>query len=150
MSFDVNSFMDLTVTDANDTKRIPVPIGEYIGVTGDPEFKQWQGKADPTKVGVKLTVPIKFEDPAIQSVTGLPQNTVTLEIMLDTLPSGGLDMGKGKNIGLGKLRDALGKNDPGAPFNFRNDISGRTLRCSVVHEEFNGDMFAKIKAVAKV
>lgn len=148
MSFDVNSFLDLTVTGSNDTKRIPVPIGEYIGLTGDVEVSQWQGKEDPTKTGLKFKIAVKFDDARIQEVTGMPTNTVTYEGMLDTLPGGGLDMGKGKNVALGKIREATGKNDPSVPFSMRQ-LSGLPVRASVIHEEYKGDLYAKIKAVAK-
>lgn len=148
MSFDVNSFLDLQVTGSNDTKLVPVPVGEYLGLTGEVEVKSWQGKDDPTKTGLKLLVPIKIDDPAVKEATGRDTSTVVFEAMLDILPGGGLDMGKGKNVQLGRIREATGLNDPSAPFSFRM-LAGRPIKASVIHEEWKGDLYAKIKAVAK-
>jgi hypothetical protein len=57
-------------------------------------------------------------------------------------------MGKGKNVGLGKLREALGLNTPGEPFSF-SMITGRLAKGFVQHEVKREEIFVKIKKVLK-
>lgn len=149
--FDPASFIDATVTEANSTVSTPVPSGEHVGVAGEVKLEPWVGKTDPTKSGLRLEIPWTFEDnPAITQVTGRPKNVVRQSIMLDMQPDGkGLDMGKGMNVQLGKVREALGLNTPGSPFSFRM-IQGRSAKCKVEHEPYNGAIYAKVTAVAKV
>ena len=69
--------------------------------------------------------------------------------MLDTNPQGGLDMSAGKNVGLGRLREAVGKNDPDVAFSF-HQLPGAAGKVSVTHRLVGEDTFAEIKAVTKL
>ena len=154
-SFDPSTFLDVQVTGANDTKIIPIPVGEYLAVTSDVEIKTWQSQDDATKSGVKLVVMMEVDPEArtptgqtVKEVTGRDKNTVKTDIFLDTMPGGGLDMGKGKNVQLGRLREALGLNDPSQAFSFRQ-IPGRPIKVMLKHREYKGDMYAEVAGVAK-
>lgn len=111
-TFDPNSFMNTTVNSSNDTQYIQVPEGEFQATVDKVEAKV-VGQDNPRPV---LNVSWKTSDPQVQNVTGRAENTVRQTIWLDVTESGGLDDGKGKNVGLGKLRDALGQNTPGQPW----------------------------------
>ena len=150
MSFDPSSFLNLTVTGSNDTKLIPIPIGEYIAVTKDIDIVPWQSKEDTSKSGLKLVVTIAIDDSKVAAATGSESNTVRYDCMLDLMPGGqGLDMGKGKNVALGRLREAINLNNPNEAFSFQQ-IPGRPLKVAVTHREWKGDLFAEVKAVTKV
>lgn len=110
--FNPDTFLNSTFTDANDTQYIPVPEGEWQATVDKVEAKV-VGQENPRPV---LNVIWKVTDPAVQQVTGRAENSVRQTIWLDVTESGGLDFGKGKNVGLGKLRDALGQNTPGKPW----------------------------------
>jgi hypothetical protein len=69
--------------------------------------------------------------------------------MLDLDPNGGLDMAEGKNVGLGRLREALGLNDPTESFSF-NMLPGRMAKVRVGHREDSRDpeiKYAEVQAV---
>jgi hypothetical protein len=70
-------------------------------------------------------------------------------IMLDLNEGGQLDMGKGKNVSLGKLREAIGLNSPGQPFSF-SMIQGRMALGFVQHRVDGDQVFAEIKRVQKL
>lgn len=108
-AFNPDSFMNASVTDANDTQYVPVPEGEFQATVDKVEAKV-VGQDTPRPI---INVTWKTSDPAVQNVTGRAENSVRQTIWLDVTESGGLDFGKGKNIGLGKLREALGQNKPG-------------------------------------
>lgn len=146
MSFDPQAFLDASITEVNDTKIIPVPMGEYLGVIEKMSPRQWQSK-DGTQSGIALDLVWIVEDQDVRDFLGRDTVTVKQGIMLDMLPSGGLDMSKGKNIGLGRLREAVGMNKPGEAFSFQN-LPGQMAKITVKHRLVEEDVFAEVKAVA--
>lgn len=151
MSFDPASFIDATITGANSTVSTPVPAGEYIATAGDVEIRQWVGKKDPTKSGLVLDVPWIIEgNDVVTQATGRPKNIVRQSVMLDVTADGqGLDMGKGMNVSLGKLREAVGLNNPAAPFSFRM-VTGRQAKITVGNRPEGDKVYADVNGVAKV
>lgn len=146
-TFDPNSFLDVNLTEANSTQSEPVPVGEYMALTGDPAMRPWQSR-DGLKSGVALDVPLEIDDAGVKAKLGREKVTVTYGIMLDLNESGGIDTGKGRNVKLGRLRDALGLNEPGVPFNFRQ-ISGRPLKVSIKHRVDGDNIYTDVAGVAR-
>jgi hypothetical protein len=146
MSFDPQSFLDSSINSANDTKVIPVPAGEFTGIVDKVAARQWTSK-DGTMSGVTLDVTWLIDDEAVKQELGRPTVTCRQGIMLDMTPGGGLDMGKGKNVGLGRLREALNLNKPGQPFSF-SMLPGQAGKVTVSHRVDGEDTYAEIKKVA--
>lgn len=148
MSFDAQNFLNATFSGANDTRLTPCPAGEFL--------------AQITKIGVsqgtsargewtRLDVTVEISDPTVQQATGLPSKSVRSGVMLDVLPTGGLDMSKGRNVGLGRLREAAGLNDPSQPFSF-NQLTGRMVKVKVGHRNDPNDpsvVYDEVKAFLK-
>lgn len=147
MTFDAQSFLDAAVSGTNDTKLIPVPVGEYQAFIDKVEPRPWQSK-DGSKSGIALDVFWSIEDQDVKSFLGRDTVTVKQGIMLDLTSEGKLDMSKGKNIGLGRLREAVGKNDHNQ-FSF-SMLPGCFGKVSVSHRVNDDDVFAEIKGVAKL
>lgn len=148
MSFDAQSFLDATVSSSNSTRVIPVPLGEYMGIIDKVSPRQWQSK-DGTQSGIALDVIWLVEDAGVKQALGRDTVTVKQGVMLDLNTSGGLDLSDGKNIGLGRLREAVGKNEEGQPFAF-SMLPGLSAKISVTHRVNGEDTFAEVKAVAKL
>lgn len=152
MSFDPAQFLDMQMTESNDTVLRPVPVGEYVAVCTKVDVRPWQGKEDPTKSGMALDVLWEIDDAALQEELGR-KPTVKQGIMLDmNKTQTGFDMGKGMNVGLGRLREALGKNTPGMPFTF-SMLPGNVAKVSVTHRPDTKNpevVYAEVKAVTKV
>lgn len=123
--FNPEMFMESAIQGANDTKITPCPVGEWPAIVEDVkvqaiEVKDGENAGDVTG---KLNVFWITEDPEVVRVTGRPKVRVRQEMFLDLTEDGsGLDMGKGKNVRLGKLREAVGLNNPSVPFMFRQLI----------------------------
>lgn len=145
MSFDTESFLSASISGSNDTKVIPCPVGEYQAVIEKVDARQWQSK-DGTKTGVALDVTWLIEDQGAKAVTGREQVSVRQGIMLDTV-GGQLDMSSGKNIGLGRLREAVNLN--GDSFSFMQ-LPGQMAKVEVSHRVVGEDVFAEIKKVGKL
>lgn len=147
--FDPNQFLDQQVEGANDTRLIPVPEGEYLAIVEKVSARQWQSKQDPSKAGVTLDVVWSIEDQSVKEFLGRSKVTVNQGIMLDTTDEGKLDMGKGKNVGLGRLREAVGLNDPGRPFAF-TQFPGLSAKVLVKHRLHEDNVYAEVKGVTKI
>ena len=147
--FSPEQFLDMQVTESNDTKTIPVPVGEYTAVAEEVKCRQWQSKKDPSMSGLALDIKWSIDDAAVKELLGRDKVTVNQGIMLELTDSGGLDMGKGRNIGLGRLREALGLNAPGQPFSFMM-VSGSVAKISVSHRIDGENIYAEVKGVAKL
>ena len=147
--FSPDQFLDMPIEGSNDTKVVPVPVGEYTAVAEDVKVRQWQAKDDPSKSGLALDIVWNVDDAGLRELLGREKITCKQGIMLDLTDSGSIDMGKGRNIGLGRLREALGLNDPGQPFSFTM-IPGRLAKVSIKHRVHEEDVFAEVKGVAKL
>jgi hypothetical protein len=149
--FNPVTFLDQQVTGQNDTKLIPIPVGEFTGIAEKIEVRPWQSK-DGQKSGLSLDVTWTIDDQAVKAITQRDKNTVRQSVMLDVTESGGLDMGKGKNVGLGRLREAIGMNVAGQPFSFRM-IEGKVAKLTIGHRPSDkdpADVFADVKGIAKL
>lgn len=146
--FDMNSFMTAAYTEANSTEMVPIDEGEYRAISGELEWSEVTSSKDPSKKWPKLRVPWTIESPEQSAKTGRAAIRINQDILLDRTPEGMLDMGEGKNIALGRLRNALGLNQKGVPFRF-DQIPGRQALVKVKHRSYEGRIFEEIKDVAK-
>lgn len=153
-SFDPATFLQQTYTEANDTERFLVPAGEYLAVIGSGEkdvvCRPWQKKDDPSVAGMGLDVLWEIQDDSVKQLAGRDTVKVKQGLMLDTNDTG-LDFGKGKNVDLGLLRQAVDMNRPGQAFSFEG-LKGRMAKVVVAHRADKNDsekVYAEVKRVAK-
>jgi hypothetical protein len=139
----------MTIEGSNDTVIVPVPVGEFNAVVEKVDVRQWVSKADPTKSGLTLEVLWSIDDAEVKALLGRDKVTCKQGVMLDITEAGGLDMGKGRNVGLGKLRQALGLNEPGQVFSF-NQIVGQFAKVGVQHRIDGENVYAEVKTVIKM
>lgn len=147
--FSVENFLDQQFDQANDTVSQPVPAGEFPAIIDKVECKQWASKADPSKAGLKLAITWLIDDGSVKELLGRDKVTVRQDIMLDMTDAGGLDMGKGRNISLGRLREATGLNTQGQPFSFAM-LTGRCAKVKVDHRIADDKIYAEVKGVARM
>lgn len=136
------------ISEANSTASIPIPVGEYPAGIQEVKIATW-AKKDGSASGLKLQVFWGIEDDAVKSFLGRDKVVVRQDIMLDLTEAGGIDTGKGKNIGLGRLREAVDLNVPGQPFSFPM-LPGRMAKVAIVHEPYQDTLLAQVKGVAKL
>lgn len=146
MSFDPNTFLNMTVEETNDTKSIPCPAGEYLAIAEKIDIKTWSAR-DGSSSGLKVDILWDIQDDNVKALLGRDSVKVGQQQMLDLTDTGQLDMGKGKNIGLGRIREALNLNVAGQPFSF-GMIQGRMAKVLVSHRAVGEDVYAEIKKIA--
>lgn len=148
MSFDPNTFLAATFTETNDTTVQPVPAGEYQALAEKVDIKPWASK-DGSSSGLKLEILWNILDDNVKALLGRDTVKCSQQQMLDITEAGALDFSKGKNVGLGRIREALDLNKPGEPFAFPM-IQGRMAKVIVSHRISGEDVYAEIKKVGKI
>ena len=146
-TFNPEEFMNSTVEDAMSTKIIPCPAGEWLGLIAD-EVKIKEVTSNKTGESYPvLSIIFSIDDPKVTSITERQPTKVRYECFLDIGENGKLDIKPGKNVSLGRLREAVGLNQPGQPFSFRM-LQGKTARVSVKHRTDGDAIYDEVKGVA--
>lgn len=149
--FDPKTLLDATTTEANSTVRVPVDAGEHVAVIGEVAIRS--GNKD-GRDWAFLDVTYEIDSPELKAKLGRDKISLTQGVGLDFTPTGGLDYSKGKNVMLGRLREAVGLNVPGQPFGFRM-LQGKVVKILVNHKPSTkpgaqpGDVFENVDAFAK-
>lgn len=113
--FDPATFLNTTFSDANATVLVPCPPGEYIAMIDDVKARA-PAKADGSPM---LDVYWKIDGaqyPDVKSKTGRDTIRVRQTCFLDFDDNGALSFADGKNVQLGRVRDAVGQNQKGQPW----------------------------------
>jgi len=122
--FNADTFLEQTVTGANETKYPVIPAGEYPAISKSIAAREMQNNKEPEKGPYTvLDITWAIDDAGVKEETGLDSPTCRQSVFLE-LKEGILDMSDKKNVPLGRLREALGLNDPDKPFSF-NDLVGQ-------------------------
>lgn len=149
--FDADAFLGDTSSDALDTVYVPIPAGTYVATVDDIVVRT----AD-TKRGQQVVADILWaiDNPQLAAEMGRDKLTVKQGLFLDTVVVNGatkLDFGKGKNVGLGKIRDALGQNNPGQSWNPGMLKGAGPAQIKVVQNpDKTGEVYANVKSVGKL
>jgi hypothetical protein len=147
-TFDPSTFLNAQYDEALDTKVVPCPVGEYPAIADKVDVRPWQAK-DGSSSGLKAVILWEIQDDNVKALLGRDKVIVPQEQMLDLTETGALDLGKGKNVGLGRIREALDLNTPGQPFSFAM-IQGRMAKVAVTHRPYGEDLFNEIKRITKL
>jgi hypothetical protein len=146
--FNPDQFLAASVTTAHDTKIARVPDGIYDGQVKKLEFRTLEASADNPERTI-MEVIWSVLDPKVKEITGIEEPTVRQSIWLDLGPTGALLTDKGKNVGLGKLREALGQNKQGKAWAPSHLVGGRAkISVKGVTNKKDGEIYAQVEKVA--
>lgn len=147
--FDPQAMLDATIEESMSTSVIPCPVGEYPATIKEVKLRRWTSTKDPSLAGIAADIFWSIDDQNVLQLLDRKELVVKQGLMLDTTDTGGLDCGKGKNVSLGKLREAVNLNSPGRPFSL-NQLPGRAAKVKVGHRPDNKDnsiIYAEVNAV---
>ena len=149
-AFDPELFLQTEVEEANSTEYVPFPEGEHLSSIKDVKIRMIEPK-DGGESRPVMDVVFNSQSPEVIEALENPEGgNVRMTCFLDITASGGLDMGKGKNVVLGRLREAIGQNTPGKPWNPLHMV-GSPVMINVVHTASNrgdGSVFANVSQVS--
>lgn len=147
--FDPEQFLNQKTEGALDTQLIPVPEGEWSAQIEEITPRVITDKNGEERALLNITWNVMDQEVAQQ--TSRDRNTVRQAVFLDLKDDGSLDMGKGKNVQLGQLREALGQNNPKKAWK-PADMQGQMAKVRVSHRPDQTDpniIYADVKRVAK-
>lgn len=152
MAFDVNALLAATTTNAGSTEFMTLPTDEEfvanLRIDSDPEKAFKQGVKD-GRPWLMLNVQVELSGARIaELLAGRDKRTIQWGIPIDLTPSGGLDMGKGMNVTLNKLREETGQRREGQPWGFK-DLNGQTIRVKIKHRKVDDKVFEDIGSFSK-
>lgn len=120
--FDADTFLSGTIDTALDTQVAQCPEGVFRAQIGD-KMEVRSGTSKKTgRPFHMLDINWKVLDDVVRAELDRENVYVRQTLFLDLLPNGTLDTGKGKNVDIGRLRDALGQNAAGVAWSPRNLI----------------------------
>ena len=155
MAFDLSSLVSQPVTEANATSIKPCPIGEYTARIADlrsgEKVEDWFREVN-TKRGPSLTIriPCVILDENVRKELGRENIIVNFDSWIDIGPSGSLATGEGVNVGIGRLRAAVGLNDPSVPFLFSQLPGAGPFKAKVDHRSDANDSSIKYAEIVRV
>lgn len=145
---DVKQLLSASFTEPNATKREVIPPKDYLAVIKAVDLEVFPGKKDPSKSYLKLNVQYSIDDPALRAALNRDEVVKFDNFLLDMTDSGTIDFGRGKNVRLGRLREACSQNVPGQPWGF-NMLKGQVVRIKVGQDVYNGEPVDTVEAVTK-
>jgi hypothetical protein len=136
----LQSLFETAVEGSNSTKMNLLPPGLYsaqINKIGEPQFL-----GENKNVGFRVSFNI-LNPPSDDTFA-----PVSATIFLDLTPQMQLDMSEGKNVALGRLREALDQNKPNVPWKF-SDMLGQLCKVQITHElnKKTGDLNAQVRRI---
>jgi hypothetical protein len=140
-TFNPDQFLNTQIDGENDTVYVPIPVGDYQASIS---------KIEPRLANDKPVLEVTWQttDQEAVEATGLDTPTVRQTVWLDLNESGGLDMRRGKNVQLGKLREALDQNHAGVAW-APGMLIGQSAIIKIKHNPGKepGEIFANVSAV---
>lgn len=137
-----DTFSNLVITEAMDTTAPQVPAGDR------PMYIKSQKLRQQGEYWLMDLMCVATDQESIE-VTGKDEPIVRGSVFIDFTPEGALDFGKGKNVQLGRLREAVNQNQKGKPWS-PGMLVGTSFTGNVQHRiDKNGNPQADIKGYAK-
>lgn len=151
--FNPDDFKGSTTTEQGSTSVTPCPLGEWVAKIEKVDFRQSQGKKDPSQTYTFADITYEVDNDEVRRACDRDKVTVRQSLIVDVTADGkGLDMAKGKNVGLNRVRDAVGQNQAGAPW-APSMLEGKILKVKVKHRPDENDptiLYAEVAAVGKL
>ncbi len=117
--FNADVLLNCTTEAKLATSIPPMPNGEWIFSITGVEFK------NPKPDVIIMDAAVECIDPEVCAVTGMNPTRSKISCFCDVTDTGLLDDTEGKNIQLGKLREALGQNEAGVPWSPMMVVGGQ-------------------------
>lgn len=151
--FEPSIYEEMVFEQSNETKTTPIPEGQYRGLIDKIELRQMTIKNGPNAGQTRLILGVSWEvleiDEELLAELGRDRVIVRQDIWLDIDDHGSIAFGPNRNVGLGRLREAVGLNTPGKPFTFKTlEGAGPALITIGERPVESGDVYNEVKKVS--
>lgn len=148
MSFDPEQFKHVEIEGSMDTEIIPPDEGVYTATVDNWNVTGGTSQKGNDWARLDVTWELDDADGTQQAKTGRDKITARQSIFLDLTDEGNIDTSKGRNVQLGRLREALGLNDGRFAFDMLDGQQAKVLTENV--ETTNGNTVPNVRKVANV
>lgn len=142
-AFDSDAFLSQQTTEAGSTDYTPLPDRDWPAQIAKVQYRE-------AKDSHVLDIFWEVATPEVKEITGREKVSIKQGVFLDLTPNGGLDMGKGMNVQLNRVRDVLGQNQAGQTWAPRNLVGGTAKITTSSRTGDGGRVYNDVKAVAKL
>lgn len=153
-AFDPAAYEQAVTEDSSSTTLTPIPAGEYLANIKGTKFRTiTQKKSGEESLMFDVQFAILDDTGALKERIGRDP-IVTHGYFVDTVlgPDGKaqIDFNKGKNVWLGRLREALGQNVPGMRWSFPM-LLNQVCRITVIEDpaKDSDDIYNRVKSVGR-
>ena len=137
--FDVETFVHQQTTEADATEYEPIPEDELYAATAAGIQGRTTANGKPL-----MDVSWRIDAPGVpEAHERIGRQTIWLDLTQD---GQSLDRGKGRNVQLGQLREAIGQNKPGEPWS-PSMIEGAVAKIKISNRINEGKLFIDVKQV---
>lgn len=137
--FNADILLNTAVEGANATKIPNLPEGsDYIGQVVDIAIKNGADKDGKAYTRLELQVEVTADQEPRVALMELDKKRVRVDALLDINEQGTLDMSASKNVNLGRLREAMGLNDPSRKFSI-GMFRGQMIKFDIAHNPSKDD-----------
>lgn len=148
-TFDPDLFQSMQQEAEFSTKTTPIPVADYNALLSKIGTPRQSTNQETGKVSTIWDISWKIDAP--EAGEDAHERTVRQSLFLDLDDTGKLDSGKGKNVQLGRLLEALNLN--GKPWTPQG-LVGNVARISVTQyagkDKYEGTIFNDVKAVVAI
>ena len=150
MSLNPEEFLNQASDEALDTVIPVCDEGEWSALVKKVDFREVQIKKGERagQTAYMLDIHWEIQDEGQAARLGFSPK-VRQSLWVDMTPEGGLDRGKGKNVRLGRVREALGQNVAGKPW-APSMLTGGVAVVLVEHSIEGENIYANINRVATI
>jgi hypothetical protein len=153
--FNPDTILNAQFDQATSTEFLVVPEGEYVAQTRPITAQNFRSvevkKQGSERFGQKMTfldIQWEIDDPKLKEEWGRTP-VARQSLILEFSPDGNaLEFGKGKNVSLGKLREAFGQNMTGRPWAF-SMLGGQAAKIRVKHRLDGDQIYAEVSEVSQ-
>lgn len=152
MTLNTEEFLQTTTEESLDERLEPCPPGEWLAIAGKPDVKDFTYKSGDREgeTGYRMVIRWQIQDDEAKRQVEREKLSVSQSVLLDLSDDGSaLDFGKGKNVGLGQIRAAIGQNTPGQTWSPAM-IEGSPAKVVVAAGVYNNQPTAEVKAVTSM
>lgn len=150
-NFDPNVFLNQELSGSNETKFTPIPEGDEKAWIDDLGMDSYD---DPVRGNVPIliiTYALTDDTGKLKELLQMDKPTVQDRLFLDLNPDGTIAFGPNKNVKLGRVREAVGQNDPKKKWQF-NMLRGAgpvLLKIDHTYNKQNEGPFAHVARIVK-
>lgn len=148
-AFSPDIFLQTNYQETTSTVASLLPKDTYVGIIKDLVPRQVQGTKDTTKWYLFMDFNVEIGTPAaLKEELGRDISKIRHSVGVELIEgSNAIDMGKGKNVQLGRIRDAAGQNVSGQAW-APGMLNGAMVKVDVTQEPSDKDPLIKYNRIA--